>query len=155
MTDRTQLLADLRRTRDLTLPYFSYPPEIVASSYAPGKWSVRQLLMHLTDHESVVLDRLRRTAADPAETVLLPGYDQDAWANGLFYQSRSLTVAARLYDGARSSLIELIELLPADLEGRSGLHSQRGRMTLLQQGDTWGHNDHHLVQIRAAVERAA
>jgi hypothetical protein len=149
MTERASLIANLKRTHDATQPFFRLAPAVVMRSYAPGKWSMHQLLLHLADHESVVLDRLRRTAADPTLGVALPGYDQDAWANGLDYGRRSLVIAEQLYSASRLSIIELIEILPSAMESRFGMHSERGRMTLLQQGDTWGHNDHHLAQIQA------
>ena len=151
MSERAPLIANLKRTRDATLPFFRSSPEVADRSYAPGKWTMRQLLVHLADHESVVLDRLRRTAADPVDGVALPNADQTVWANVLLYSRRSLSAAEQLYAGSRASLIELLEILPESLESRFGMHSVRGRMTLLQQGDTWGHNDHHLAQIRAVA----
>jgi transcription initiation factor IIE alpha subunit len=55
-----QLIRDLESTRDETLRYFSLDDEELARTYAPGKWSVRYLLQHLTDSETVLYDRIRR-----------------------------------------------------------------------------------------------
>jgi hypothetical protein len=144
---RAQSLDHLQRSLAATEPFFTAPSELRTRSYGPGKWTMHQLLVHLADHESVTLDRARRVASEP--TVPLLGYDQNRWADGTLYAQRSLEEAGRLYCACRGSLIDLLRVLPADADARTGVHNERGPMTLLQVACTWMHNDHHLAQLEA------
>jgi hypothetical protein len=78
-----QLIRELERTRDETLKCFSLNPRDLARTYAPGKWSVSFILHHLSDHETVFFDRIRRVLSEPRQVVWV--MDQDAWAKGLDY----------------------------------------------------------------------
>lgn len=49
--------------------------------YAPGKWSVAEVLLHLVDSENVFLNRALWAAR--REQSELPGYDHDAWISRL------------------------------------------------------------------------
>lgn len=73
-----QLIRDLERTRDETLKYFSFDEGDLARTYARGKWSVRFLLHHLVDSETVLYDRICRVLSEPRQ--VLWWYDEDAWA---------------------------------------------------------------------------
>jgi hypothetical protein len=84
-----QLLRELERTRDETLDYFSLDPRDLARAYRPGKWSVRYILHHLADNETVFFERIRRALSEPRPVVWV--MDQDAWAKG----ARLLAGAAR------------------------------------------------------------
>ncbi len=45
---------------------------------SPGRWTIRQILGHLTDSEMVGADRLRRVIAEDNPTLM--GYDEKLWA---------------------------------------------------------------------------
>src|SRR5690349_22687844 len=83
MTTAADLTRELERTRDETVGYFSLSEAELARSYGPGKWSVRFLLHHLADSESVFLYRIRRVISEPRQVIWV--YDQDAWDRGLDY----------------------------------------------------------------------
>ncbi len=148
MSSRALAIDHLLETRSLTEPLFALPEAQLARSYAPGKWSMHQLLVHLADHESVTFERMRRVASE--DSPALPGYDQDDWTAGTCAQQRSIACAGRLYLASRDGILDLLRILPESADQRSGLHAQRGRMTLLQLTDTWMHNRHHLAQLQAA-----
>jgi hypothetical protein len=76
-----QLIRELEKTRDETLRYFSLDQRDLVRTYAPGKWSVRFILHHLSDSETVLFDRIRRVLGEPRQVLWV--YDQDAWAKGL------------------------------------------------------------------------
>ena len=106
--------------------------------------------MHLADHESVVVDRLRRAAADRAPYLL--GYDQDRWTTHLDSARRSIAAAGELYAASRRTVIDLFTVLPAEADARVAMHSERGILTVLDLGGTWKHNQHHLEQAQAIVQ---
>lgn len=141
-------LAELRRTGDATLPYFSADAATLARSYAPGKWTMRQFLIHLVDGECAFLDRVRRLIAD--QDPLLLAFDENRWAERLFAPQRDLASARRLFAATRAALVELVELCPAELRLREGRHSERGTRTLAQVVRfVHQHNAHHLDQLAA------
>ncbi len=48
--------------------------------YAEGKWSIKQIAGHITDHERIMMYRVLRFSRN--DKTLLPGYDQDVLVNG-------------------------------------------------------------------------
>ena len=81
-------IARLEAARERTLRYFDLGEEQLALTYAPGKWSVKYLLHHLADAETVLYDRIRRTISEPRQ--VLWAFDQDKWATGLNYSRTPL-----------------------------------------------------------------
>lgn len=90
-------VARLEATRDRTLKFFDICDEQLSRTYGPGKWSVRFILHHLADAESVLFDRIRRILSEP--TQVLWAFDQDAWASGLGYSQLPLDLSRRIYEG--------------------------------------------------------
>lgn len=60
MSSAMDLLQALDRTRDETLRHFELGEGDLSLAYGPGKWSVRQILHHLADAETVMAERIRR-----------------------------------------------------------------------------------------------
>src|SRR3954452_17799608 len=98
-----QLIRQLEATRDETLKYFALSDSELARSYAPGKWSVRFILLHLSDSETVLFDRIRRVLSEPRQVIWV--YDQDAWARGLEYAQVPLEISRRVYQSVREAII--------------------------------------------------
>ncbi|MGB7622189.1 MAG: DinB family protein [Terriglobia bacterium] len=71
-----QLIEHLEATRGETLRFFTLGAADLARTYAPGKWSIRFILHHLADSETVLFDRIRRVLSEPRP--LLWVFDQDA-----------------------------------------------------------------------------
>jgi hypothetical protein len=146
--DRTGLLDRIRSTTDDALACYDLGRDALVRSYAPGKWTGRQLLLHLCDAETVLLDRLRRLAAD--ERPLLWAYDENRWANLLRYDQRSVAVAKGLFASARAAVLDLVASLPAEALDRSGVHSEAGTRSFAQVAEmvAW-HTAHHVEQLQA------
>jgi hypothetical protein len=147
-----QLIHDLERTRDETLSYFSLDEHDLARTYAPGKWSVRFLLCHLSDSETVLFDRIRRVLSEPRQVLWV--FDQDAWAKGLDYSRVPLDISRRVYESVRSAIIYYAGLYYEEKGHLEFVHSVTGIRTLKDEFDkVASHNEHHLTQIRSALER--
>src|SRR5215212_714421 len=54
-----------------------WPPAHFERSYAPGKWTARQILIHLAQTEIALGNRARMALATPNYTA--QAFDQDAW----------------------------------------------------------------------------
>jgi hypothetical protein len=145
-----QLISDLKSTRDETLRYFSLNDEDLARTYAPGKWSVRYILQHLTDSETVLYDRIRRVLSEPRQVIWW--YDEDAWSKALNYSERPLEMARSIYESVRAAMI-FYATLHYEKDGHlEFVHSVTGVRTLKDEFEkTASHNEHHLSQIRRAL----
>jgi uncharacterized damage-inducible protein DinB len=140
---------DLTTSRDRALAAFALPAASLGRSYAPGKWTIRELLIHIADVESVFLERVRRVLAQ--DKALLLAIEPDRWHARLATPARNLDHCAQLFTACRTTLIGLAEgLSEADL-ARTGVHSEKGLLSLTQiLGAAVWHADHHLGQIEAA-----
>lgn len=147
----TLLSDDLKRDRADALALFAADPTALTRPYSPGKWSGRQVLLHLTDANGVLLDRLRRLQADAKP--LLWAFDQNAWDEHLHYDRRDLTIASALFTATLDAIVELAILVPPERFERVGVHSEIGRKTFAEVlAFIHQHNQHHLDQVRAAVQ---
>lgn len=146
-----QLLRDLEKTRDETLSYFSLDPRDLERTYAPGKWSVRFILHHLADSETVLFDRIRRVLSEPRQVLWV--FDQDAWAKGLDYSQVPLDISQRIYESVRNAILYYAGQHYESKSHLEFVHSVTGVRTLKDEFDkVASHNEHHLAQIRLALQ---
>lgn len=144
------LLKALSVTMEETLSYFDLSEEDLAKTYAPGKWTIRQLLHHLADAETVLYERIRRGIAKPGQVVW--GFDPDAWADRLDYASRELSVDQAIYLSVRRGVMTLATAYYETAGEQQYVHNETGLRRVYQEFDkvAW-HNEHHLGQIRQAL----
>jgi hypothetical protein len=148
-----QLINELERTRDETLEFFSLSEAELAQTYAPGKWSVRYVLLHLADSETVLFDRIRRILSEPRQVLWV--YDEDAWARGLDYSSVPLDISRRVYESVRGAIIYYASQFYEQKGHLEFVHSVTGVRTLRDEFDkVASHNEHHLAQIRTALSQS-
>jgi hypothetical protein len=146
----TQLIEQLEATRDETLRYFALGEADLARTYAPGKWPVRFILLHLADSETVLFDRIRRVLSEPRQVLWV--YDQDAWAKGLDYSRVPLGISRKVYDAVRSAIVYYAGMYYEEKGQLEFVHSVTGVRTLKDEFDkVASHNEHHLAQIRKAL----
>ena len=146
----TPLIRELERTRDETLKCFALEQRDLARSYAPGKWSIRYILHHLSDSETVFLDRIHRVLSEPRPVLWV--MDQDAWAKGLDYSQRPLDISRHVFESVRNAIIYDATVHYERSGTLEWVHSVDGVRTLKDEFDkTASHNEHHLSQIRTAL----
>jgi uncharacterized damage-inducible protein DinB len=125
-------------------------PEQMEPARAPGKWSVREIVAHLADCETVFCFRLRQTLAEDAPVV--QPFDQDRWART--YAAYDLPSALELFRAARAWNLKLIGSLSEAEMAREMTHPERGTMTFRNVVETMaGHDLNHLAQVQDCVER--
>ena len=145
-----QIIESLEATRDETLGHFALGEAELSRRYGPGKWSVRFLLHHLADAETVLFDRIRRVISEPRGVIWV--FDQDAWAKGLDYERRPLELSRRLYEATRAGVIYYARTDYSRNGHLEFVHSVTGVRTLKDEFDkVAAHNEHHLAQIRTAL----
>lgn len=92
-----------------------------ALRYAENKWTVREVIGHLSDCERVLSYRLLRFARHD-ETVV-PGFDANAYVPAGDFESRTLASVVEEYAAVRGATIALIESLPVEafaIRGQAG-----------------------------------
>jgi hypothetical protein len=144
------LIEELERTRDETLGFFEFDGEELEWRYGPGKWSVRELLHHLSDAETVLFDRIRRAISEHRPVVW--AFDQDAWARSLGYGDRPLELSRDIYRATREGIVYYVRLLYPVSDAVEFVHSEMGIRTLKEEFEKVAlHNEHHLRHIRKAL----
>jgi hypothetical protein len=147
-----ELIKQLEETRDQTLSFYALDADALARTYAPGKWSVKFLLHHLADAETILFDRVRRILSEPRQ--VLWAFDQDAFASGLDYDTLPLELSRNIYQSVRAGMMHYAHLYYVRDGDREFVHSKTGVRTLRDEFDkVAAHNAHHLAQIRAALAR--
>ncbi len=119
-------------------------PDAWDQSFAPGKWTARQVICHLADVEIAFAFRLRQAAAE--EHHMIQPFDQDAWATP--YTKLDVTAAVETFATVRQwNLLFLATLSPETLQ-KPVSHPERGTMTMETILETMGgHDRNHLQQL--------
>lgn len=117
-------------------------------AYAPGKWTLKEMLQHMIDTERIFTYRALAIARkDPAN---LPGFDENLYAENSHTNRRTWEALSREILAVRSSTKFLFESFsPEMLEATGTFNDNEGRVNTLGFIIT-GHVYHHL---RVAEER--
>jgi uncharacterized damage-inducible protein DinB len=95
---------NLKATREFIL---SLPAEKLNFRYAEGKWTIREILVHLSDDERIYAYRALRFARhDPTE---LPGFEQDDYAQHSHANARQVSKILSEFATVRRATISLFE----------------------------------------------
>ena len=99
----------------------SVPMDRETFRYAPGKWSIREVVGHLVDVERVMAYRALHIArADEAD---IPGMEQDEWIENSNAGKRPLDDLASEWGAVRRANIHFFATLAPDAGVRRGLAS--------------------------------
>jgi DinB superfamily len=119
---------------------------------APGKWSVGEILAHLSEIELLWGYRLRTMLE--REDPEIVGMDQEAWARVGRYARRDPRASLELYAALRRAHVALLAPLTPKERARAGRHSQFGRLTIDRIIRLLaGHDVNHARQIEAIVAK--
>lgn len=110
-------------------------------AYAPGKWTVREVIGHLADGERVFAYRALRFAR--ADQTPLPGFDETTYVPAGDFGKRSLASLIDEFRAVRAASVKLYEGLPADAWSRSGSANQNSITVRALAWITAGHELHH------------
>jgi hypothetical protein len=114
--------------------------------YAPDKWSIRQLLNHITDSERAFAFRALWFARGFGAP--LPGYDQNIAAAGAEADRVSWAAHIEEFRAVRLSTISFFANLPADAWMRSGIASDNPFTVRALAFIIAGHVAHHVRILR-------
>jgi DinB superfamily len=77
--------------------------------YAPGKWSIKQVVGHMTDHERIMMYRALRFSRN--DDTQLPGYDQDVLVDGANFDNVLFKDLMDDFRNVRMSTLSFIKTL--------------------------------------------
>ncbi|MGG1662168.1 DinB family protein [Brevibacillus sp. NRS-1366] len=118
---------------------------------APDKWSIHQIIIHVTDSEILSTHRLRKVLAE--EEPLLISFDQNAWAKDLGYDLLDREQHLLLFQLLRSSMQTILDHLTVEQSERVGVYEDAGRFTFKQLLEfRIQHVRDHLAQIERVRE---
>lgn len=124
----------------------SLPEAGALQRYAPGKWSVKEVVGHLADAERIFGYRmLRISRGDPTP---LAGFDENAYIQAAGFDRRPLAEIVHEFGTVRAAtLILLRSLRPQDLERRALANGFEVSVRALAY-ITVGHVEHHFRVLR-------
>ncbi len=135
--------ATLKRQLDESLPLLSgIPGPKSLYRYAPDKWSIRQVVSHMSDTERVFLHRAFWFAR--GFTDALPGFDEKAAAAAAGADGVEWARHLDEFRSVRAATLEFFGNLPAEAWARRGVASGK---TVTVNALAWiaaGHVAHHL-----------
>ena len=119
-------------------------PAGLARSYAPGKWTARQLLVHLAQTELAFGVRVRMALT--SDDYVVQPFDQDRWMASEPATEPAAALAA--YEGMRSLNLTLFRSLSSADLGRVFRHPERGQLEVRDVVNMLaGHELHHLGHL--------
>ncbi len=137
------LEAQIEEFRGLT---GSVPPAREGFRYAPDKWSLRQVVGHLTDGERVFGHRL--FCFSRGEQAALPAFDEKAYVAQSAYERVPLAELVEELVTVRRGNLAVLRRLDAEAWGRAGTASGKPITVRALAYVMAGHPRHHLAILR-------
>lgn len=131
-----------QQAADLEAAFSSLPPGKLDQGYAPGKWSPKELLGHITDAERVFQYRILRFAR--ADATPLPGFEEDDYVAAAEFNRQGMENLLAQFAAVRQSTLLLARSLDGPARARQG--SANGNPVTVE-ALIWiivGHTAHHL-----------
>ena len=114
--------------------------------YAPGKWSVKEVVGHVIDGERVFAYRALRIARTDATP--LPGFDENAWVPAAHFVRRSMPDRVSDYQTVRAATVALFSSLDEDALTRVGTANNLPFSVRALAHIIAGHELHHVGLLR-------
>lgn len=114
--------------------------------YAPGKWSIKEVVGHLTDTERIMGYRALRIAR--GDTTPLPGFDQNPYIPAGRFDARPLADLVGELRTVRAATLALLRTFDADAWRRRGTASSKPVSVRALAFMIPGHERHHVQILR-------
>ena len=121
-------------------------PERETYCYAPGKWSIREVIGHVTDGERVFGHRAFCVARGEQQS--LPGFDEQAYMQESNFNQQPLASLVDDYSALRRVNLSFLSGLPDEAWRRRGTANGNPVTVLALAYMLGGHARHHLGVLR-------
>lgn len=122
------------------------PPDRADYAYAPGKWTVKEVVGHVNDVERVFCYRAMCFAR--GETQPQPGFDQDAYVTAGQFQHRPLEQLLDEFAAVRAATVALFHGFGRAEWMRGGIANDAEFTVRAVAYILAGHERHHLAVLR-------
>ena len=120
--------------------------EQAAAKPVAGKWSTLEVVCHLADFDPILADRMKRVIAEDKPQLI--GADENRFAAALAYADRDLEEELTIIEKTRQQMARILKKLPPQALSRTGLHNERGELSLEKLlTTTTNHISHHVKFI--------
>ncbi len=109
--------------------------------YAEGKWSIKEVLVHIMDTERIFAYRLLRISRNDATP--LAGFEQDGYIENAEIESRTIASLLAEYKAVRDATLSLIDSLDVKALSRKGTASGSNVSARALVFMIAGHEIHH------------
>lgn len=115
---------------------------------SPKDWSVKEVVVHMADSESMAALRVRKLIVEPGSTLM--GYNEAGWADALQYQKQDVDDALQIIRLARLSTYRLLKTLPDEVFQHAVVHPEYDEPYTFDQWLTIysNHIPDHIEQIK-------
>jgi hypothetical protein len=145
--DVDDLAAAMGQQIDETLAFYRSLPEAqVSTPYAPGKWTVKEVIGHLSDTERVM--QYRALGVARGDTASFPPFEQDDYAQTAGHGARTWGSLLEEFACVRGSSIHLFRHLDDAALDRVGTVSQQPTTARGLGYVILGHERHHLAILK-------
>ncbi len=117
------------------------------SRYAPGKWSIREVVGHLIDAERIFTYRALRFAR--ADETALASFDENSYIANASFDDRSLASLCDEFEAVRRASVLLFASLNGTEWMRRGIASNNAMSVRALAWVTAGHELHHVGILRS------
>ena len=124
----------------------AFDDDQLAFRYAPGKWTIKDMLVHLCDTERIYVYRALRFSR--GDETPLPGFEESQYALYAHANDRSIDDIMREYSLVRESSIAFIESLDEESLKRVGNSNKYPVSVILLVNLIYGHHKHHIQILR-------
>jgi len=114
--------------------------------YAPGKWSVKEVVGHLLDGERVFGYRALRIAR--ADATPMPGFDENAWVPAAHFDRRPMPDLVADYQTVRAATVALFSSFDEEALTRVGTANDNPFSVRALAHIIAGHELHHVGLLR-------
>jgi hypothetical protein len=115
--------------------------------YAPGKWSVKEMLGHISDTERIMTYRALRVAR--GDQTPLAGFEQDDYIRGGDFRSRTLADLLEEFVAVRQATVQLFRHVDNETGARQGVANGDTISVRALGYIVVGHELHHRNVLRA------
>jgi uncharacterized damage-inducible protein DinB len=115
-------------------------------AYAPGKWTVKEVIQHVIDAERIFAFRM--LAMSRGEQQPIPGFDQDAYAAAVDVTGRTVKDLREEFISVRKATYTLLQSLHKEALERRGTVSSHPLAAGAVPYILAGHLEHHLRCLR-------
>ncbi|HRI20355.1 MAG TPA: DinB family protein [Panacibacter sp.] len=121
--------------------YNNLPEAKAGYAYAPGKWTIKDLIQHLIDAERIFAYRALRIARK--DTTPLPGFDENNYAVNSNANSRTLQSLKEEFNAVRTSTNLMLQSFTEDQLNATGTASNNSITVNAIAFIIFGHLLHH------------